>query len=78
MGYKTDSGTEGKGLSVLTKELTVSGSGELDNGWTFYSRLHTLVIQFDNVNSRYFTLTMGSMGTIKVWTRLRLVLETLD
>ena len=39
--YKTNNQLKVKVL-VLTKDLTVSGSGELDNGWTFSTLVHTV------------------------------------
>jgi len=61
MTYKTDSGSEGKGLGT-DKGLTISGSGELDNGWTF--SLSTYMSESYTMSTHSTTLTMGSMGTI--------------
>ena len=55
-------GTEGKSIGT-DKGLTVSGSGELDNGWTFY--VGTYISDAITISSSVTTLTMGSMGTIK-------------
>ncbi len=55
-------GTEGKSIGT-DKGLTVSGSGELDNGWTFY--VGTYISDTITMSSSVTTLTMGSMGTIK-------------
>jgi len=55
-------GTAGKGIGT-DKGLTVSGSGELDNGWTFY--VGTYISDAITISSSVTTLTMGSMGTIK-------------
>jgi len=59
--YKTNNQSEGKGLGT-DKGLTVSGSGELDNGWTFstYSYLSDAM----GLSSHATSLTMGSLGTI--------------
>ena len=46
------------------KDVKFSGSGELDNGWTF--ALHTLSKDDLTVSSTATTITMGSMGTIGV------------
>ena len=55
-------GTEGKTIGT-DKGLTVSGSGELDNGWTFY--VGTYVSDAITMSTSVTTLTMGSMGTLK-------------
>jgi len=59
--YKTNSHSEGKGIGT-DKGLTVSGSGELDNGWTFstYSYLSDAM----GLSSHATSITLGSMGTI--------------
>jgi len=59
--YKTNNQSEGKGIGT-DKGLTVSGSGELDNGWTFstYSYLSDAM----GLSSHATSITMGSMGTI--------------
>jgi outer membrane protein OmpU len=46
------------------KDVTFSGSGELDNGWTFSG--YTLMKESDgfNISSSALSMTMGSMGTI--------------
>jgi outer membrane protein OmpU len=44
------------------KDVTFSGSGELDNGWTF--AVGTLMTDGFDVSSSYTSLTMGSLGTI--------------
>ena len=56
-------GTEGKSIGT-DKGLTVSGSGELDNGWTF--SVGTYISDSITISTHVTTLTMGSMGTIKV------------
>jgi outer membrane protein OmpU len=61
MVYKTNSGSEGKGLGT-DKGLTVSGSGELDNGWTF--ALHTYISDAMTMSTHTTSLTMGSLGTV--------------
>jgi outer membrane protein OmpU len=55
--------TEGKSIGS-DKGLTVSGSGELDNGWTF--SLATYLDDAAAVSTHVTTLTMGSLGTFKV------------
>jgi len=52
----------GKGIGT-DKGLTVSGSGELDNGWTFY--VGTYISDAITISTHVTTLTMGSLGTIK-------------
>jgi outer membrane protein OmpU len=61
MVYKTDSNSEGKGLGT-DKGLTVSGSGELDNGWTF--SVSTYVSDSYTMSTHSTSLTMGSLGTV--------------
>ena len=56
----TDSG-QGFGSD---KDFTVSGSGELDNGWSFSG--YTLTKDDLTVSSSALSLTMGSMGTVSV------------
>jgi len=56
-------GTEGKSIGT-DKGLTVSGSGELDNGWTF--SVGTYISDAITISTHVTTLTMGSMGTLKV------------
>ena len=59
--YKTKSDNPGKGIGT-DKGLTVSGSGELDNGWTF--SLFTTFSDALGLTSHATSLTMGSLGTI--------------
>ena len=61
MTYYTTSKSEGKGIGT-DKGLTVSGSGELDNGWTF--SIYTYFSDGIDISSHATSLTMGSMGTI--------------
>jgi outer membrane protein OmpU len=46
------------------KDFTVSGSGELDNGWTFSG--YTLMTDAIVVSSSALSMTMGSLGTVSV------------
>jgi len=59
--YKTNNQSEGKGIGT-DKGLTVSGSGELDNGWTF--SLYTAISDTMTLTSHATSITMGSLGTI--------------
>jgi hypothetical protein len=59
--YKTNSASEGKGIGT-DKGLTVSGSGELDTGWTFST--YTYLSDAMGLSSHATSLTMGSLGTI--------------
>ena len=61
MTYYTTSKSEGKGIGT-DKGLTVSGSGELDNGWTF--SIYTYISDTITISSHATSLTMGSLGTI--------------
>ena len=56
MTWAQKDGTEGKTIGT-DKGLTVSGSGELDNGWTFYTG--TYVSDGINLSTHLTTLTMG-------------------
>jgi len=72
--YSTQSGTAGatNANSLYTgdhgvgigndKDVNFSGSGELDNGWTFSG--NTLMKDSFDVSSSALSITMGSMGTI--------------
>ncbi len=59
--YKTKSDLPGKGIGT-NKALTVSGAGELDNGWTF--SMFTAFSDALGLTSHATSLTMGSLGTI--------------
>jgi len=48
------------------KDVAFTGSGELDNGWTF--TVSTLMTDGFDVSSSYTSMTMGSLGTISVGT----------
>ena len=66
--YSVDSGTntnttKGKGLGT-DKDFSVSGSGELDNGWTFSG--YTLLTDAMAVSSSALSMTMGSLGSISI------------
>jgi len=61
--YKTNNQSEGKGIGS-NKAFTVSGAGELDNGWTF--SIYTALSDAMGLTSHATALTMGSMGTITV------------
>ena len=74
MTYSTDSGNPGAtndnslhggghGAGIGNdKDVGFSGSGELDNGWTFAG--NTLMKDDFSVSSSALSITMGSMGTI--------------
>ena len=51
------------------KDVTFSGSGELDNGWTFSG--YTLMKEGSNftISSSALSMTMGSMGTVTTGTQ---------
>jgi len=63
MTYKTDSGSEGKGLGT-DRGITFSGSGELDNGWTF--AVSTYMSESFTMSTHVTSLTMGSLGTVSM------------
>ena len=51
------------GKSIGTdKDVAFTGTGELDNGWTF--TVSTLLTDAYSVSSSYTSMTMGSMGTV--------------
>jgi outer membrane protein OmpU len=51
------------GKSIGTdKDVAFTGSGELDNGWTF--TVSTLLTDAYSVSSSYTSITMGSLGTV--------------
>jgi outer membrane protein OmpU len=54
--------TSGKSIGS-DQDVAFSGSGELDNGWTF--TMATTMTDANTVSSSYTSLTMGSMGTLK-------------
>ena len=61
--YVTGKSGDNSAQSIGTdKDVKFSGSGELDNGWTF--AIHTLSKDDLTVSSTATTITMGSMGTI--------------
>jgi outer membrane protein OmpU len=59
--YKTGADNSGKSIGT-DKDVAFTGSGELDNGWTF--TVSTLLTDAYVVSSSYTSLTMGSMGTV--------------
>jgi len=59
--YKTNNQSEGKGIGT-DKGLTVSGAGELENGWTFST--YTYLSDAMALSSHATSITMGSLGTI--------------
>ena len=59
--YKTNNQSEGKGIGT-DKGFTLSGAGELDNGWTF--SMYTAISDAIGLTSSATSLTMGSLGTI--------------
>ena len=54
---------QGQGIGN-DKDFSVSGSGELDNGWTFSGG--TLLTDAMGLSSSSLTLTMGSLGSVMV------------
>mgnify|MGYP002628570653 CR=1 FL=1 len=48
------------------KDVAFTGTGELDNGWTF--TVSTLLTDAYDVSSSYTSLTMGSLGTVSFGT----------
>jgi outer membrane protein OmpU len=59
--------TANSGKSIGSdKDVSFTGSGELDNGWTF--TVSTLLTDSFTVSSSYTSLTMGSLGTISTGT----------
>jgi outer membrane protein OmpU len=58
---KSAGGANGKSIGT-DKDVAFTGSGELDNGWTF--TVSTLLTDAYSVSSSYTSLTMGSLGTV--------------
>jgi outer membrane protein OmpU len=58
---KSGGGANGKSIGT-DKDVAFTGSGELDNGWTF--TVSTLLTDAYSVSSSYTSLTMGSLGTV--------------
>ena len=63
--YKTNNQSEGKGIGT-DKGLTLSGAGELDNGWTF--SMFTTFSDALGLTSAATSVTMGSLGTVTAGT----------
>ena len=59
--YKTGAANSSKSIGT-DKDVAFTGSGELDNGWTF--TVSTLLTDAYTVSSSYTSMTMGSMGTV--------------
>ena len=62
--YVTKSGDNTAQSLGHDKDVKFSGSGELDNGWTF--NIHTLTKDDFTVSSTATVITMGSLGSIGV------------
>ena len=64
--YKTGNGTHvGKTIGT-DRDVSFTGTGEMDNGWTF--TVSTLLDDTYSVSSSYTSLTMGSLGTLTAGT----------
>jgi len=67
--YKTGNGGEfgnaGKTIGS-DRDVSFTGSGEMDNGWTF--KVSTTLDDAYEVSSSYTTMTMGSLGTLTTGT----------
>ena len=59
--YKEANGAVADSIGT-DKDVTFTGTGELDNGWTF--TVSTLLTDAYEVSSSYTSLTMGDMGTV--------------
>ena len=60
--YKTGATANSNKSFGSDKDVAFTGSGELDNGWTF--TVSTQLTDTYTVSSSYTSLTMGSLGTI--------------
>ena len=60
--YKTGTAQNSSRSLGTDKDVAFTGSGELDNGWSF--TVSTLLTDAMAVSSSYTSLTMGSMGTL--------------
>ena len=59
--YVQKTGTHGTSIGT-DKDVSFTGSGELDNGWNFV--VSTTLTDAYEVSSSYTSITMGSMGTV--------------
>ena len=64
--YKTGNATNAGKTIGTDRDVAFTGTGELDNGWTF--TVSTLLDDAYEVSSSYTSLTMGSLGTISAGT----------
>jgi outer membrane protein OmpU len=64
--YKTGNSVNSGKTIGTDKDVAFTGTGELDNGWTF--TVSTLLTDAYDVSSSYTSLTMGSLGTISTGT----------
>jgi len=65
--YKTGNAGSNSGKTIGTdRDVSFTGTGEMDNGWTF--TVSTLLDDAYAVSSSYTSLTMGSLGTISAGT----------
>ena len=62
MTYVTGESANSSKSFGTDKDVSFTGTGELDNGWTF--TVSTLLTDAFSVSSSYTSLTMGSLGTI--------------
>ena len=60
--YKTGKAANSSKSIGTDKDVAFTGTGELDNGWTF--TVSTLTTDSLTISSSYTSLTMGSMGTL--------------
>ena len=64
--YKTGNAVNAGKTIGTDRDVSFTGTGEMDNGWTF--TVSTLLDDAYEVSSSYTSLTMGSLGTITAGT----------
>jgi len=64
--YKTGNAANAGKTIGTDRDVAFTGTGELDNGWTF--TVSTLLDDAYEVSSSYTSMTMGSLGTISAGT----------
>jgi len=61
--YKTGNAGSNTGKTIGTdRDVSFTGTGEMDNGWTF--KVSTLLDDAYEVSSSFTSMTMGSLGTV--------------
>ena len=64
--YVTGEKVNGGKTIGTDRDVAFTGTGEMDNGWTF--KVSTLLTDAYSVSSSFTSLTMGSLGTVSFGT----------